>query len=80
MGNQNINIKKLEREKDKLENQFIISKKINTEMESERQKYKNNLMIKEKQILNLLKDNEKKSKELFIKTIKEKDNLIAQKR
>jgi hypothetical protein len=53
MGNQNINIKKLEREKDKLENQFIISKKINTEMESERQKYKNNLMIKEKQILNL---------------------------
>jgi len=80
MGNQNINIKKLEREKDKLENQYIMSKKISIEMENEKQKYKNNLMLKEKQILNLLKDNEKKSKELFIKTIKEKDNLIAQKR
>jgi len=73
MGNQNINIKKLEREKDKLENQY-------SEMENERQKYQNNLMLKERQILNLKKDNEQKSKELFIKTIKEKDNFLTQRR
>ena len=80
LGNQNISIKKLEREKDKLENQYIMSKKISTEMENERQKYQNNLMEKEKLILDLQKDNEKKSKELFIKIKKEKDMLEEQKR
>ena len=80
MGNQNINIKKLEREKDKLEKQYIASTKISTEMENERKKYQNYLMQKEKQILDLKKDNEKKSKELFIKIKKEKDSLEEQKR
>ena len=80
MGNQNLNIKKLEREKDMLENQCKISKKISTEMENERQKYQNNLKQKEEQILNLQKDNEKKSQELFIKIKKEKDILEDQKR
>jgi hypothetical protein len=67
LGNQNISIKKLEREKDKLENQYIMSKKISTEMENERQKYQNNLKQKEEQILNLQKDNEKKVKNYLSK-------------